>query len=225
MRVSMIYNYLSACAGDCSHMFWSGEVADSYPPVMLTVALVGIFSSKTIAPFCHFHLFVSVNVSKSRQHPRAKSSSTAIRIRRQYTIQYVTQGFLASNCIHLLWGKVYMTGNLCMQVVRKKNRRAARLLWYFSQRSPVFGHTQGVANIQSSHTGTFPLAPGKAVLQPALFFFLSSMHSTFSSGTPPTSTTQSKISSLLSPCTTISSPPLAVLVTLLPVATVPSVSR
>lgn len=47
------------------------------------------------------------------------------------------------------------------------------------------------------------------------------MHSTFSSGTPPTSTTQSKISSLLSPCTTISSPPLAVFVTLLPVATSP----
>lgn len=50
------------------------------------------------------------------------------------------------------------------------------------------------------------------------------MHSTFSSGTPPTSTTQSKISSLLSPCTTISSPPLAVFVTLLPVATVAHVS-
>ena len=161
MRVSTIYNYLSACAGDCSHMFWSGEVADSYPPAMLTVAQVGIFSSMTIAPFCHFHLFVSVNVSKSRQHPRAKSSSTAIRIRRQYTIQYVTQGFLSSNCIHLLWGKVYMTGNLCMQVVRKKNRRAARLLWYFSQRSPVFFHTQGVANIQYSHAGTLPLARGK----------------------------------------------------------------
>lgn len=76
---------------------------------------------------------------------------------------------------------------------------------------------------QHIKTPVFVICPEVSALQPALFFFLSSMHSTFSSGTPPTSTTQSKISSLLSPCTTISSPPLAVFVTLLPVATVPYV--
>ena len=53
---------------------------------------------------------------------------------------------------------------------------------------------------------------------PALFFPFTSTVSTFFSGTPPSSTTQSKISSELSPCTTTSSPPLAVFVTLAPVA-------
>lgn len=55
-------------------------------------------------------------------------------------------------------------------------------------------------------------------LYPPPFFFLSSTHSTLPPGTPATSITQSKISSLLSPCTTTSSPPEGVLVTLLPVA-------
>lgn len=59
---------------------------------------------------------------------------------------------------------------------------------------------------------------GPKSLYPPPFFFLSSTHSTLPSGTRPTSITQSKISSLLSPCTTTSSPPEGVLVTLLPVA-------
>jgi hypothetical protein len=49
-------------------------------------------------------------------------------------------------------------------------------------------------------------------------FFLSSTCSIFSSGTSYFSVTHSSTSSLTSPCTVISSPPLAVLVTELPVA-------
>ena len=66
---------------------------------------------------------------------------------------------------------------------------------------------------------TYPsITQASKSLYPPPFFFLSSTHSTLPSGTPPTSITQSKISSLLSPCTTTSSPPEGVLVTLLPVA-------
>lgn len=77
---------------------------------------------------------------------------------------------------------------------------------------------QVIKFVSGQYTHEFVLTYIHLPCHPALFFFLSSIHSTLSSGTPPTSTTQSKISSLLSPCTTISSPPLAVFVTLLPVA-------